>query len=633
MIELTKLEALLRLERDEQKAKIEALHKELSIQERAARGITLLDLEAVEESFGLGGRILVTLEYNDKSDIDGDFSVGDVVRIKPRKAETQDSVTGVISRRMRSKLIVAFDRPPLPFVYDGRLLIDVVANDVTFDRAQQAIDQIKQMEKGAQRTRRDIILGAATMSPTKEKEFTPQRPLNKEQEIAVSKSLQAEPFFLVHGPPGTGKSTVLGEIAVQLASQGKRLLGCAASNAAVDHLVSLFISRGLRVVRIGHPARVQESLHPYTLDLMVENHPDAKISRQLFEEAHDLFGYARKQKKQGRSQSRFQNARDANAEARKMLDDARALEKKAIRDVIDKAQVICATCTGLSSYEMMNERFDVALFDEATQCIEPLSYLPFLRAERVILAGDHKQLPPTVISQKAAREGLARSMFERLLEDHGDGVRQMLKEQYRMHQEIMDFPSREMYNGELRAHPSVAGRRLAEIIKDQSVDAPPVILLDTAGKGFYDEVAPNTESRQNPGEADLLLLHAKRLLDAGLNPNDLALIAPYSAQVALLQKEAIERGIPAEVEIDTVDSFQGREKEAILISLVRSNDDGALGFLLDLRRINVALTRAKRHLYVVGDSATFCSHDFYQHFLEYVQNINSYRSAWDQHSS
>lgn len=629
MISLDQWGRLLQLERQEQHDRINALHEELTLQERAARGITLLDLEAIEESYGLGGRILVTFERYDKAPLEGRISVGDLVNLKPRKAETQEIAQGVISARKYARITVAFDRPPARFVFDGRLLFDLIANDVTFDRAQAAVQQLKDMEKGAARTRRQLLVGESIAPPIKPASFTPERPLNEEQARAVGLALGAEHFFLVHGPPGTGKSTVLAEIAVQAAKQKKRILACAASNAAVDHLVELCLERGLRAVRVGHPARIQEDLIEHSLDILAEKHPDAQLAHQLFDEAYEMFGYARRQKKQGRSKDRVSNAREASAEAKKILEDARALERRAVRDILDKAQVICATCTGLASYDMSQERFDLALFDEATQCIEPLSYIPFLRAEKVILAGDHKQLPPTVLSQKAAQEGLGKSMFERLLEDHGDGIRQMLKEQYRMHQKIMEFPSKEMYQGELRAHPSVASHTLFDLLPGHTLDAPPVLLLDTAGKGFYDEIAPGTESQQNPGEAELLVERAKTLLEAGLSPKELALIAPYSAQVALLKKEAALKGLPSELEIDTVDSFQGREKEAVLISLTRSNDDGSLGFLLDLRRINVALTRAKRHLFVVGDSATFSTEAFYERFLEYVHSIDGYRSAWE----
>ncbi len=311
-----------------------------------------------------------------------------------------------------------------------------------------------------------------------------------------------------------------------------------------------------------------------------------------------------------------------------MLDDARALEKKAVRAVLARADVVCVTLASLDTGVLAGEQFDLALLDEATQATEPLALLGFLRAPKVILAGDPQQLPPTVLSQEAAKAGLGVSLFERLLKDHGEGVKRMLREQYRMNERIMSFPSAEMYGGELRAHPSVAARTLAEVLTPSAeLDAPPVLFLDTAGKGFDEEQEETTRSLFNTGEADLVVARVKQLLAAGLSPRELAVITPYSAQAFAL-RERVEALSP-DVEVDTVDAFQGREKDAIVVTLVRSNPDGQLGFLTDLRRMNVALTRARRHLFVVGDSATLSSHPFYARFIEGTQADGGYHSAWE----
>jgi ATP-dependent RNA/DNA helicase IGHMBP2 len=621
---------LLAMERDAERARSAALAQSMTLHERAEHGLSILDLETLEEEVGLGGRILLTLARADRARFPSPLNNGDLVAVLPRRAEVKEPARALVSRATRTRIQLAFDRSPPPFVHEGLLRLDVVPNDVTYERVRAGLERVKALDKGAERRKREVLLGNEPPRFDKPKELEPTRPLNPEQADAVARALAAEDFFLVHGPPGTGKSTVLAEIATQAVARGERLLCTAASNAAVDHLLELCLDKGLRGIRVGHPARVAPRLQQHTLDIVVEEHPDRILSRELFDEAFDLFGYARRQRTQGRSSARFSNARSSSSEAKALMDEARALERKAVRAVLERAQVVCVTLASLQSGLLSHESFDLALIDEATQATEPLTLLGFLRAPKVVLAGDPKQLPPTLLSQEAAKAGLAVSLFERLLQDHGEGVKRMLREQYRMNVRIMEFPSHEMYGGELRAHPSVADRTLADVLNpgaQAQVDAPPVLFLDTAGKGFEEQVEESTQSLYNPGEADLIVARVKELLAAGLAPRELAVITPYSAQAFQL-RERVEALSP-DVEVDTVDAFQGREKDAILVTLTRSNSEGHLGFLTDLRRMNVALTRARRHLFVVGDSATLSGHAFYSRFIERTQAEEGYRSAWE----
>lgn len=342
--------------------------------------------------------------------------------------------------------------------------------------------------------------------------------------------------------------------------------------------------------------------------------------------------------------------------------------------ILDQAQVVCATLSSLPGGELADftgqgdrrdpsgraagPRFDWALLDEATQATEPLSLLAFLRARRLVLAGDPCQLPPTVLSQAAQARGLAVSLLERLLADHADhgpGPERMtlLREQHRMHRDIMAFPSQEFYRGALRCHPAAADRTLAalrppageESETAAALDVPPFLFIDTAGKGWDAERPEGSDSFHNPGEAELLLQRVRLLLEAGLAPQHIGVIAPYSAQVALLRALAPSRlGAEAAsaVEIDSVDGFQGREKEAVLVSLVRAGaarsgprpgeqpgSQATIGFLADLRRLNVALTRARRHLVLIGDSATLGGHPCYARLIAHAEAQGAYRSAWE----
>lgn len=616
---------LLELERRAERERLATERAALPLAELEARGLVVLDVESQEESIGLGGRTLVTFARGDKRPLRSKLNAGDVVSVSPRKALIESPPTAVVTRATRQQLELAFDRHPPPFVGEGRLRIDLVANDVTFDRAKSVLRRLSEMTHGQARDRQQLVLGATTPRFEKRPDFTPSRPLNPEQLDAVGLALSARDVALVHGPPGTGKSTVLAELAVQCVRRGNRLLCTAASNAAVDHLLELCLDAGLEAVRVGHPARVLPHLQAHTLDLLVEAHDDRITARELFDEAFELLGYARKQRTQGRSRARFANARAAKSDAYALMDEARVLERRAVEAVLGRADVVCATLSMLDGAILANRTFDVALLDEATQALEPLALGAFLKAPTVILAGDPKQLAATVISMEAQRQGLGTSLFERVLADFGEDVKRMLKEQHRMNEQLMRFPSRELYGGELRAHPAVATRTLAPLLTT-ALDAPPFLFLDTAGKGFDESREPGTESLRNEGEAELVVARARELLAAGLAPEQLAVITPYSAQASLVRERLQD---VAGLEVDTVDAFQGREKEAVLVSLVRCNPEQQVGFLEDLRRINVAITRAKRHLFVVGDSATLTAHPFYARLIEEAQAQGGYRSAWE----
>jgi ATP-dependent RNA/DNA helicase IGHMBP2 len=621
------LERLLRLERAAAQEREAEEQQALSQTEREARGLSASGLHAVEELVGLGGRFVVALERPDKMPLPARFSPGDVVLAHPRATEGVRPERAVVVRASRTRVEVAFDRPPPPFVRSGRVVLDVVPDDVTFQRAAAAVREVASLERGEGRALRELLLGLRPPEFDAVQPWSPGGlPLNSEQAKAAALARAARAVFCVQGPPGTGKSTVLAAVAAEwVRTGGGQLLCTAASNAAVDHLLALCLQEGLHAVRIGHPARVGEGVQHVVLDVLVEAHPDRQLARELFDEAFALLGHARKQRTRGRSRERFANARTAQAEARSLMAEARKLERKAVASVLGRAEVLCATLTALGSSPLAGMHFPLALVDEATQAIEPLTLLAFLRADRVVLAGDHRQLAPTVLSPEAAKGGLGRSLFERLVELY-PAAHRMLREQYRMNEVLMSLISEDFYQGQLRAHPSVATRRLSDILPaGSSIDAPPFLFLDTAGKGFEEAQEARSESYDNPGEAGLVEARVRMLLAAGLPAEALAVITPYRGQVALLQTALEGTG----VEVDTVDAFQGREAEVVLVSCVRSNPEGRLGFLTDLRRVNVALSRARRHLFLVGDSATLGHHPFYANLVQRAQADGGYRSAWE----
>jgi len=290
--------------------------------------------------------------------------------------------------------------------------------------------------------------------------------------------------------------------------------------------------------------------------------------------------------------------------------------------------VLCATLTGLDDQVLGERTFDLAVIDEAAQAVEPACWIPLLRAGRIVLAGDHCQLPPTIVSPAAAREGFAVSLPERLLKQLGPHVARRLTTQYRMHEAIMGFSSAEFYESSLIADETVRQHRLVDLpqVAANPLTDSPLAFIDTAGAGYDEELEPDGESRRNPQEADIVAKQVEALLGAGLSADGIAVIAPYAAQVRLLRERLGSLGM----EIDTVDGFQGREKEAVVISLVRANAKGEIGFLGDTRRMNVALTRARRKLIVIGDSATIGGHPFYARLLEYFELHGGYRTVWEE---
>lgn len=316
-----------------------------------------------------------------------------------------------------------------------------------------------------------------------------------------------------------------------------------------------------------------------------------------------------------------------------MLADARRLEEGLVERIFNAARVICATLTGLDERLLSGRHFDLCVIDEAAQSTEPGCWIPLRYSQRLVLAGDHCQLPPTILSQEAAANGLGVSMMERLLQHEDNRARfaRQLDVQYRMHRQIMEFSSQLFYEGTLIAHPTVEAHLLCDLpgVEEAALTATPVDFIDTAGADYDEAVEPDGESRFNEGEAQVVQRKVAQLGELGLHPAQISVISPYTAQVRLL-RERLKAQLDQGLEIGSIDGFQGRENEAVILSLVRSNSDGEIGFLADTRRMNVALTRARRKLIVIGDSATIAGHPFYSQLLDYFDKIGAYHTVWEE---
>jgi ATP-dependent RNA/DNA helicase IGHMBP2 len=445
---------------------------------------------------------------------------------------------------------------------------------------------------------------------------------------------------VVHGPPGTGKTTTLVAAIKQLSATEHTILVCAPSNAATDLLTERIAEAGLNVVRIGNLSRIDDSVLSHTLDMVLNNHPESKNVKKIKIRAAELRRQA-SQFKRSYNRDDAMERRKQRQEANELLDWATELENRIIDQILSGAQVITCTLVGAASGVLQNYKYRTVVIDEAAQALEPSCWIPLLKASRVVLAGDPFQLPPTVKSREAAKAGLSHTLIEKCLDLLPDV--QLLNTQYRMHNAIMGFSNQWFYKGALQSAEVAAERRLISVGADDLTFFEPIVFIDTAGCDFEEKTAKGSiwsASRYNHGEMMMIREHFLKLnahFSEQFQPS-IAIISPYKEQVTRLEQlfaeekdlaPYTEQAINAQVTISTIDGFQGQERDIVYLSLVRSNPKAEIGFLSDYRRMNVAMTRARKLLVVIGDSATIGKTPFYEAFLEYVEKNGRYQTAWE----
>ena len=452
----------------------------------------------------------------------------------------------------------------------------------------------------------DPILPAAPL-PVKNNSLSfHNRELNESQQQAVTAITQHEQIIIIHGPPGTGKTTTLIEGIIQLIKSGEKVLVSAPSNTAVDNIAKGLIRQEVKLLRVGNAGKADELIFAHTPEGRLSNSKQQKEIRQLKQRAEEFRRMALKYKRSFGKAEREQRQL-LFKEVKNIRTEIKKLQAYNEEKLFEEAEVIAGTPIGIHDAEIDRLHFRTLVLDEAGQCIEPLAWCIFPLAEKIVLAGDHWQLPPTVLSYEAARLGFDRSILEIAIRTVNPVF--LLNTQYRMKRVIAEFSSNYFYNDLLLspAHLQNTGTHIS--------------FIDTAGSGHHEEHGTDGSSLQNKEELAIVL---KLLETEQLDPLKTAFISPYAGQVV-----AAKELLPKQLRISTIDSFQGQEKENIILSLVRSNDDGDIGFLKDYRRMNVAITRAKERLFVIGDSATLGADVFYNAFLTYIEKYGAYRTVWE----
>jgi len=444
--------------------------------------------------------------------------------------------------------------------------------------------------------------------------------LNPSQQEAVATAYKSRYLSLVHGPPGTGKTTTLVTVAETLLTDQKKLLVCTSSNHAADLLAFKLHERGIKVLRIGNITRMHDDMMALTVDEQLRNHLDWNHVKKIKIQAQQLERQANQFKRSFNHEDR-EKRRDLKQESRDLLRWSSDLEKRLVNEIIDQAQVVVTTLISASNQSIQHLKYDTVIIDEASQALEPECWNAILRGARLVMAGDHKQLPPTIKSREAAQMGLETTMLDLLAEKLPENI--MLNIQYRMHNAILGFSNKMFYGGLLSGHEKVQFHHLPG-------DNQPVVFVDTAGCGFEEKLHLQHQSLRNEGEFFLIreILLLKKECFQGFS---VGIISPYADQVRYIREELGQD--PSlhytSLEVDTIDGFQGQEKDIIFISLVRSNERSEIGFLKDERRLNVAMTRARKKLIIIGDSATLGAHSLYNQLISYVNETGLYESGWN----
>ena len=614
---LQRQELLLRMEYEHEKEQFRQQTETMGVARKVKRGMCWYPLSVGRSYHNSLNQLVVEVERREDKEIEHVFEFG-----RPVCFFTQDAserlhyfnFTATVNYVDEDRMVVIL--PGASALMDiqnaDRLGVQLYFDESTYRLMFEALAQVIKAKGNRLAELRDIFHGTQKTSTFT---FAPTRfPwLNATQEEAVNKVLHAKDVAIVHGPPGTGKTTTLVEAIYETLHRENQVLVCAQSNMAVDWISEKLVDRGVPVLRIGNPTRVNDKMLSFTYERRFESHPDYPQLWSIRKAIRDLHG---------------QNRKGANRESirqkiNSLKDRATELEIRINASLFDEARVIACTLASSAHRVLMGMKFGTLFIDEAAQALEAACWIAIRKADRVVLAGDHCQLPPTIKCHEAMRGGLDKTLMQHIVQNKPEAI-SLLKIQYRMNDEIMRFSSDWFYHGALTSAPEVKYRSILDY--DTAI-----VWVNTEGMDCNEEFVGESFGRINKQEANLSIEELKkyinkigkeRLLEERI---DFGLISPYKAQVQylrqLIRKDAFFKPFRSQITINTVDGFQGQERDVILISLVRANEDGQIGFLNDLRRMNVAITRARMKLIILGDASTLTKHPFYKKLYEYIEEI------------
>ncbi len=618
ILDLRQQRFLLELEYQSEKQAFEQQTEAIGLQRKVKRGDAWYPVRAGRSYYNSLNQLTIEIIRTDDEEIEHNFEFGRPVSFFHLTDEGMKNqkikyfrYTGMVSYVDGNRMVVTLpdNAQPTELQNTERLGIQLSFDETSYRLMFEALDRVMAAKNNRLAYLRDLFYSnqrAARFT------FEPMRfPwLNPTQERAVNEVLWSKDVMVVHGPPGTGKTTTLVEAINETLRRESQVLVCAQSNMAVDWISEQLVDRGINVLRIGNPTRVNDKMLGFTYERRFEAHPDYPQLWSIRKAIREL----RSQRKRGESyHQRLDRLKSRAAE----------LEIRINAELFDSARVIASTLTGAANRLLDGQKFGTLFIDEAAQALEAACWIAIRRASRVIFAGDHCQLPPTVKSILALKGGLGKTLMERIVENKPEVVT-LLEVQYRMCEEIMRFSSDYFYDGRVQTAPQIRHRS----ILDYDI---PMTWIDTADMDFREEFVGESFGRINKSEAELTLITLERylsrigkqrILDERI---DTGIISPYRAQVQYLRRQIKKKEFfkPYRhlISVNTVDGFQGQERDIILISLVRANDDGQIGFLRDLRRMNVAITRARMKLIILGDSTTMTRHPFYKKLYEYVEGM------------